>query len=108
MSKHSLTSVAALSPSSAPSDRLLQIAGLVNSYHNDGTTRSAAETLKAIADVLGDPFASSAPSVIREPEAPSCEKHGVMVADDEMGRGWHCAVCPAVLREPPSGTGDAS
>lgn len=26
-------------------------------------------------------------------EAPTCPLHGTMVADDEMGRSWHCAVC---------------
>lgn len=49
------------SPVGAPtptteSDRLLSIAGLVNAYHNDATTLSAAETLRAVADCLGDPF----------------------------------------------------
>lgn len=36
-------------------------------------------------------------------EAPVCEQHGTMVARDEMGREWHCAVCGAVRAgsEPP-------
>jgi hypothetical protein len=42
----------------AADQRVLTIAGLVNAYHNDGTTLSAAETLKAIADVLGPPMAA--------------------------------------------------
>lgn len=25
--------------------------------------------------------------------APSCEEHGVMVANDDRGLSWHCAVC---------------
>lgn len=29
-------------------------------------------------------------------EAPTCQFHGTMVADDEMGRSWHCAVCDNV------------
>jgi hypothetical protein len=45
-------------------DRLLRIAGLVNGYHNDGTKLSAAETLAAIADVLGDPFDFSSSAVV--------------------------------------------
>ena len=36
--------------------RQLAIAGLVNGYHNDGTTLTAAETLAAIAKALGDAF----------------------------------------------------
>ena len=32
----------------------------------------------------------------QDAEAPTCEEHGTMVADDEMGRSWHCAACPAV------------
>lgn len=50
---------AALLPPVGPAhvDKLLAIAGLVNGYHNDGTTLTAAQTLKAIADVLGDPMA---------------------------------------------------
>lgn len=43
------------------SDTLLQIAGLVNSYHNDGTHLSAAETLRAIADALGPALEPDAP-----------------------------------------------
>lgn len=39
---------------------LQAIAGLVNAYHNDGTTLSAAESLKAVADVLGKPMESAA------------------------------------------------
>jgi hypothetical protein len=31
----------------------LSIAGLVNTFHNDGTGLSATETLRAVADVLG-------------------------------------------------------
>ncbi len=34
------------------------------------------------------------------PDAPACEQHGVMVADDDSGRSWHCAVCSNT--EPPS------
>jgi hypothetical protein len=45
-------------------DKLLRIAGLVNGYHNDGTKLSAAETLAAIADVLGDPFDFSSSAVV--------------------------------------------
>jgi hypothetical protein len=45
-------------------DRLLRIAGLVNGYHNDGTKLSAADTLAAIADVLGDPFDFSSSAVV--------------------------------------------
>jgi hypothetical protein len=37
---------------------------LVNGYHNDGTKLSAAETLAAIADVLGDPFDFSSSAVV--------------------------------------------
>ena len=37
-------------------EQRLAIAGLVNAYHNDATTLTAAQTLRAIADVLGDPF----------------------------------------------------
>jgi hypothetical protein len=32
----------------------------------------------------------------RVDEAPTCEQHGVMVADTDLGRSWHCAVCPAI------------
>jgi hypothetical protein len=39
---------------------LLKIAGLVNGYHNDGTTLTAAETLRAIADALGPPMEGGA------------------------------------------------
>ena len=50
-----------------PSDpRLVTIAGLVNVYHNDGTTLSAAETLRAIADVLGLPMVSADPPTGKE------------------------------------------
>jgi hypothetical protein len=35
--------------------RVLEIARLVNAYHNDGTTLSAAETLREIANALGTP-----------------------------------------------------
>jgi hypothetical protein len=45
-------------------DKLLRIAGLVNGYHNDGTKLSAADTLAAIADVLGDPFDFSSSAVV--------------------------------------------
>jgi ribosomal protein L37AE/L43A len=31
----------------------------------------------------------------QEPEAPYCEKHGTMVARDESGSHWYCAVCGA-------------
>jgi hypothetical protein len=62
------TSPAALPVSEEPRreepDRLLRIAGLVNGYHNDGTKLSAAETLAAIADVLGDPFDFSSSAVV--------------------------------------------
>lgn len=30
------------------------------------------------------------------PEPPCCERHGVMVARDQMGREWYCAVCGIV------------
>ena len=33
-------------------------------------------------------------------EAPACEQHGVMVADDERGDSWHCAACSAVWPQP--------
>lgn len=29
------------------------------------------------------------------PTTPTCEQHGVMVADTELGNSWHCAVCNA-------------
>ena len=28
-------------------------------------------------------------------QAPTCEYHGTMVAEDEFGLAWYCAVCPA-------------
>jgi hypothetical protein len=63
------------SPSSVrPDSKLLEIAGLVNAYHNDGTTRSAAETLRAIADVLGPPMeARVRPDPPQETEWTHCE-----------------------------------
>jgi hypothetical protein len=39
-----------------PDPKLLEIAGLVNAYHNDATRLTAAETLREIADVLGKPM----------------------------------------------------
>ena len=45
-------------PPSPLLDTVGTIAGLVNSYHNDGTTLTAAETIRAIADVLGPPMAA--------------------------------------------------
>lgn len=44
-------------PSEARGQKFLAIAGLVNAYYSDGTRLTAAETLKAIADVLGEPMA---------------------------------------------------
>jgi hypothetical protein len=55
---------AAEEPKREEPDKLLRIAGLVNGYHNDGTKLSAAETLAAIADVLGDPFDFSSSAVV--------------------------------------------
>jgi hypothetical protein len=55
---------AAEEPRREEPDKLLRIAGLVNGYHNDGTKLSAAETLAAIADVLGDPFDFSSSAVV--------------------------------------------
>jgi hypothetical protein len=43
----------------------------------------------------------SPPASAPQPEAPACERHGTMVADDEMGRSWHCAVCSASAPAPP-------
>ena len=43
-------------PASGVDPKLLAIAGLVNGYHNDGTTLSAAETLAEIAKALGKPM----------------------------------------------------
>jgi hypothetical protein len=54
-------------PSPSPDPRLLEIAGLVNSYHNDGTTLTAAQTLRAIADALGSAM-DGGPSPSRAPE----------------------------------------
>ena len=38
-------------------------------------------------------------------EAPYCEQHGVIVADNESGHSWHCAACPAtsetLIEKPP-------
>jgi len=45
---------------SGAQDALLAITGFVNAYHNDGTTLTAAETLQAIASVLGKPMPPSA------------------------------------------------
>lgn len=55
---------AVLSTAEGSDAKLLQIAGLVNGYHNDGTRLTAAETLREIADVLGKPMES--PSAHRE------------------------------------------
>jgi len=39
--------------------QVLAIAGEVNGYHNGGATISAEETLRGVADALGDPFAAT-------------------------------------------------
>jgi hypothetical protein len=82
-------------------DRLLRIAGLVNGYHNDGTKLSAAETLAAIADVLGDPFDFSSSAVVVGADQQErtylywqlrvehARKQG---AADGFQAGWHAAL----------------
>ncbi len=54
-------------------------------------------------DLNANALRFSEPSEIGQ--APTCERHGTMVADDEFGRSWHCAVCnatwPAALRDGP-------
>lgn len=37
-------------------------------------------------------------TAMSESQAPTCEKHGTMVARDDMGREWYCAVCMAEAR----------
>jgi hypothetical protein len=82
-------------------DKLLRIAGLVNGYHNDGTKLSAAETLAAIADVLGDPFDFSSSAVVVGADQQErtylywqlrvehARKQG---AADGFQAGWHAAL----------------
>jgi hypothetical protein len=41
------------------------------------------------------PVPRETPQEPRQPEAPACELHGVMVPDNENGSSWHCAVCGA-------------
>jgi len=53
--------------------RLQVIAGLVNTYHNEGSTLTATETLRCIADALGKPMAQT-------PEPPT--PHGSETAWD--------------------------
>jgi hypothetical protein len=65
-------------------DKLLRIAGLVNGYHNDGTKLSAAETLAAIADVLGDPFDFSSSSVVVGADQQEKELVGLLKAADAL------------------------
>jgi len=59
-------------------DKLLAIAGLVNAYHNDGTTLSAGETLRAIADVLGPAMAGATPEAASlRAQIEQLQKHSV-------------------------------
>lgn len=64
----------ALLSQTPPIDARLQvIAGLVNTYHNEGSTLTATETLRCIADALGKPMAQT-------PEPPT--PHGSETAWD--------------------------
>ncbi len=84
-------------------DQVLRIAGLVNGYHNDGTTLTAAETLKAVAEVLGPAMNMSAPPErvsegIRCPECRSSypERIAGLWLCNNCGHEWDDAARPAV------------
>jgi len=51
------------------------------------TLRAEVERLKTTIALMTDPFDAGFT------EAPSCEDHGVMVALNDRGSEWRCAVC---------------
>lgn len=53
----------------------------------------AAEAEKARLNALHDELLDGSVEILEVPEAPYCERHGVMVAGDEMGRSWSCPAC---------------